>query len=225
MGIDQKQKINIRFKVVFSILLFTGILARVGVFTGTLQLHILYSFTNISNTLALICTLMMLYELRRRNGYASATFYRVRVLVVMMMLITGIVYHFVVLPEKIIEYPNYQIFTYGNIISHYIAPVLMFVDWFIFDEKGRLTKKEPFICILVPIIYFVLASIYGYFGPTIPGKTTSYIYYFMDFDQLGVLGVLKWCGLLLMGFMVLIYIIYAIDRHYGKRSNDKMRRY
>ena len=216
-----RTKISFIFKLILSSLIFLGILDRAGIFTQSLQLHTLYSFTTISNACVMIVVLYAAFKCRLSFKNLGSRFAQLQYLCLIIILITGIVYHFVLFPQKVAENPVYQVFTFGNIVAHYIAPIGMLADWLLFGKKGLLSKREPIICVTVPFLYFIVASVYGYYGSTIPGKDTSYIYFFMDFGKLGVTGVIAWVSAILVFVLFLAYFMYAVDSIIARRVKKK----
>lgn len=216
-----KAKIAFTFKLIFSALIFLGILDRAGIFTQSLQLHTLYSFTTISNACVMIVVLYAAFRCRLSFENLDSRFARLQYLCLIMILITGTVHHFVLFPQKVAENPAYQVFTFGNIVAHYIAPIGMLADWLLFEQKGLLSKREPLICVSVPFLYFIFASMYGYYGSTIPGKDTSYIYFFMDFGKLGITGVIAWVSAILVFVLFLAYSVFAVDCIMARRTKEK----
>lgn len=206
-----KKILSVAFKCVFAAVILTGILSRIGIFSGNLTLHTLCSFTMISNSYVFFITVITMMKTR----YVFADFHlilsKLRLIGVMMILITGLVYHFILLPQKLAENPDYQIFTYGNIVVHYITPACMLLDWLLFDVKGKLSKWEPLIYVIVPFLYFIIASIYGYIHSKAPYGQNAYVYFFMDFGKFGLAGVLQWTYLILICVLCLVYLIYYID--------------
>ena len=203
------------FKVLLAIVALSGILDRAGFFSGDWQLHTLYSFTSISNAYILGITIFALVRTPKEFRPSLAA---LRYVGVVMILITGFVYHFALLPNKLAENPDYLIFTFGNIAAHYVVPAATLLDWLVFDRKGRVSKWLPAVCAGVPLLYFVGASLYGYLGSRIPGKDTAYPYFFMDWGELGAAGVLKWVSVILLVVLFLAYSVYAVDYLAGKRK-------
>jgi len=214
----KKTIFSVTYRFVLTIVILPAILDRAGIFSGNLQLHTLYSFTTISNGYIMLVTLITVFITFSSAESIGLKISRLRTIGVMMILMTGLIYHFILLPQKIAENLNYQVFTYGNIVAHYIAPIGMFMDWLLFDRKGRINKWEPLIYTSVPVVYFIIASIYGYYGSTIPNKETSYVYFFMDWGKLGIAGVMKWVLLILICILCLAYLIYFIDYSLAKRK-------
>ncbi|MHC5228809.1 Pr6Pr family membrane protein [Enterococcus sp. LJL99] len=155
-----RNKSVVIFKIIFAILLMTGIIERAGLLGTEPQLRTFYSFTTVSNLFVFIICLVSFYQFYSKKA-ETTVYYHLRMIGVVMILITGFVYHFVLLPEKIAVNPNYQVFTYGNLMAHYVAPCLTFIDWLLFAEKGRIGKMEPFICTMIPVAYFIITSLIG----------------------------------------------------------------
>lgn len=216
-----KQNISVGYKVIFAILVTTAILIRIGIFKGIFYIDTFLSFTVLSNLFALIITLITLKKTHALKTPMRLTLSHLRVLAMVLLLIVLLVYHFLLLPQKILANPDYQLFTFSNIILHYLAPLALFLDWLIFDPKGNIDKWNPLKIVILPLGYFLLATIYGIVGPVMPHRGTSYAYFFMDFGQLGILGVLKWCLPLLLSFLVIAYGIYFIDHILAKKQTKK----
>lgn len=214
--LKSRQKISIIFKCIMALIIIMGILFSIGIMEDKLRFHMIYSFTNLSNFYILVITMISIYKLNRKENI-SGGLYRGRVLGLIIILLTGLVYHFILLPQRILENPNYQL-SVGNIITHYVTPVLMLLDWILFDNKGKMKRIDPAIIISFPIIYFIICSLYGYLGLPIPNKNSSYIYFFMDFNLLGVLGVVRWCVLIILCLIILVYLIYFLDYFLGNRK-------
>ena len=210
------QNISIIFKCIMGLTIAMGIFSSTGIIGDKLRLHMLYSFTNLSNLYILVITILSIHKLNRRKNISGAL-YRARILGLIIILLTGLVYHFILLPERILENPNYKL-SIGNIITHYIAPGLMLLDWIMFDSKGKMKRIDPVIIISFPLVYFIFFSLYGYLGLPIPNKKSSYIYFFMDFNLLGILGVVRWCILIILCLIILVYGIYFVDLYLGKRK-------
>ena len=178
-----RNKISILFKTIFAVLITVAILLKLGVFHGTFYTYVLFSFTNISSVIVLVVTVVTIVKNIGNECNISIGLSRARTIALILILITGLVYHFVLLPQKLLENPSYDVFTFGNLMAHYIASLGMLLDWLLFDKKGRIWKKEPLVALIIPITYFLIGTVYGLLGPTIGNKNTSYAYFFMDFEN------------------------------------------
>lgn len=209
---------SILFKALIILLSLTGILDRAGLFSGHPSGETLFSFTSLSNGGILIITLVALVKEASSRPDAGRRFPSVRAAGVMMMTSVMVIYHLVLLPQKLAENPAYQIFTYGNLAAHYLVPLATLADWLMFDKKGRVSRRMPLFFALVPVGYFVVASLYGFLGPQIPGKGTSYVYFFIDWERQGPAGVLRWVALILGAILALGYGVCLLDHLLGKRA-------
>ena len=211
-GDKMKTKISFIYKLILSAIIFISILDRAGIFALTIKPYSFFSFTSISNICVLAVALYGAFAGRRSLDDITPRFARIQYLCLIMILITGIVYSFILLPEKLANNPDYKFFTIPNIVGHYVAPVGMLFDWLLFGKKGQLTKREPIICICVPLLYCFIAIIYGNIGPEIPGLNSSYVYFFMDPAVSGWSGVIIWTLAMLAGIVLLTLAFYVLDR-------------
>ncbi len=126
--------------------------------------------------------------------------------------VTGLVYATV-----LADYTSIANYTFQNLSYHYIIPILTVVDYFLFDQKGKLKWFHPLIWVSCCILYlpyiFIRAAILG------PSTTLlRYPYFFLDIDKLGVVPVIWWCIGLVVFFSILSYGLYFYDRWYAKKS-------
>ena len=218
-GSKMKTKVSFYYKLIFSAVILISIIDRAGIFALTIKPYSFFSFTSLSNICVLAVTLYGAFAGRRSLDDITPRFARIQYLCLIMILITGIVYSFILLPEKLANNPDYKFFTIPNIVGHYVAPVGMLIDWLLFGKKGQLTKREPIICICVPLLYCVIAIIYGNIGPEIPGLNSSYVYFFMDPAVSGWSGVIIWTLAMLAGIVLLTLAFYVLDRKMAHKKN------
>ena len=218
-GSKMKTKVSFYYKLIFSAVILISIIDRAGIFALTIKPYSFFSFTSISNICVLAVTLYGVFAGRRSLDDITPRFARIQYLCLIMILITGIVYSFILLPDKLANNPDYKFFTIPNIVGHYVAPVGMLIDWLLFGKKGQLTKREPIICICVPLLYCVIAIIYGNIGPEIPGLNSSYVYFFMDPAVSGWSGVIIWTLAMLAGIVLLTLAFYVLDRKMAHKKN------
>ena len=91
------------------------------------------------------------------------------------------------------------------------------LDWFLFDEKGRMPVWGPFAWLSLVLVYLVVVMVCAgplgmYMGGGTTGDITRYPYTFLDPGIMGVGGVALFCGGMFVGFVVLGYLIYGLDR-------------
>ena len=95
--------------------------------------------------------------------------------------------------------------------------------WFLFYERGMVKITYPVYSTIFPIVYVIFIFIRAWilnFDPTVP---YIYPYFFLNLDKLGVIGVIKWVILLSLGFVVLGFLFYGIDKASSKNKKNKLK--
>ena len=91
-----------------------------------------------------------------------------------------------------------------NMVLFYIGPIMLLVDWILFERKGKLRVTDPLLWLILPFLYFAYVV-------SFPIQRGEYIYRVLTFSQPGML----------LGFMagitVLGYIIFFADRLMRRR--------
>ncbi|MCL2115326.1 MAG: Pr6Pr family membrane protein [Methanobrevibacter sp.] len=105
--------------------------------------------------------------------------------------VTMIVYQFVLVPKYQKIGNSYKVFSPTNIVVHYVIPLLVILNWFIFTEKSQFSYYSPFLWIIPFLIYFSLIMLHAHYSCLKEFKKVRYPYYFMDLDKIGVKKTLK----------------------------------
>lgn len=149
----------------------------------------------------LLVVLFLLYAIRKPDLGERAL--RVKGGVVTAILITFLVYHFMLAPiaaDK--DYYNIE-----NFICHYILPLGILLDTLVFDAFTYRPYHPP-LWSLVPAVYFGFAVLNGvWFRIPIPGRTSAYPYFFVDIDKYGILPVMGYCVVILAAYIALGYLL------------------
>lgn len=196
------------FSFVISIL---GLLANMQVLEGTPNYYALFAYTTQSNilvilffTLLVIKTAQQLF-FREKTNNRNYGFYPVLSFVVCFSIfITMIIFWLVLAPS---QWADINLLTFFNLGVHFINPVLMILDRFLFYEKGRIKKRQVFLILIFPYFYILQSFLLGlthavYFSPI--GIDSYYIYPFLDFDKYGC-QVFLFIAVLTMIFLLLGY--------------------
>lgn len=195
------------------------ILAGVGLYLNSglpqhLNLSILKYYTMLSN---LLCFLYfgaaLVYGssvIRKSGGRGSAVLFpRFKGAVTIAILVTMLIYQFILADTP------FSMGAGGSSLSdnmvHLFVPVLVILDWLLFDAKGRFHIQDPCLWCLLPMIYWGYTLIAAQLGVTYTAGS-RYPYGFIDVDRLGFSQVALNVGLLLLGFLVLCYLIYGVDK-------------
>ena len=86
------------------------------------------------------------------------------------------------------------------------------LDWLLFDKKQNFRWFDPMLWISVPISYFIFLIVRARIGGMIAIVQSKYPYFFVDVDILGWINVLKYVGVFILGFLILGYVIYLVDK-------------
>lgn len=212
-----KRSLGILIEVLMIILGSYGILIASGVFSGTFTPVMFSYYTIISN---IICVLYLIgkvtYKLKypRRKKEFLENF---KGAVIIGILLTGLVFHFL-LGKQFSMNASKDMYTYiGNIIVHYIIPYSMLIDYLVFDLKGRFKKLAPLTWTIIPILYFIFTLISGAFKLINYGGT-YYPYWFLDIGQFGIIKVLENVSIITVIFIGVCYLLYLYDYVVGKKS-------
>lgn len=222
-----KKRASIIFKIFIIIVGITGIALQCGVGTDKISLLSFCMFTTQSNLAVIvyyICHLLICrksdcvtventskapnsdcedavnkqHRRAREEGLVQWKF-----LITMGILLTGLVAHFM-LQGQFDDLPAGHRF--GLILLHYVVPISVFLDWLLFDEKGRTKKWMPLFATIFPLLYVTTAMIVvAGFG------LLTYPYPFLNVDVLGWTAVLLTIAGLSAAFVAVGFLGYALD--------------
>ena len=189
-----------------------------GIFRGIfLKANLLY-FTIISN---LICTTLFLaliiktlrdIHIHGKDGSSSISPH-IKGGAIICILLTMIVYHFILIPYALRINP-YQNLKISDIIFHYVIPFLTLFDWILFDEKKKFAWYDPILWIMLPYVYVVIVFIQAQYEiiDRIANHMNRYIYNFLDIGTIGVNAVVSNIFSLTISFIIVGYILYGADQ-------------
>ena len=190
-----------------------GIVASLGVFDDVQNLRwdFYVHFTNISNYLCIGVVFAELLQTAKKNrdSYVTTTPF-LKFIGVLAILLTFLVFNFLLAgqPDRDPQ-ANWRI---SSISFHVVLPIMYVFEWLLFYEHKKVKWFYPLASVVFPLLYvifvFIRAAIVN-FNPKVP---YLYPYFFLNLDNLGVAGVVKWVAILFVGFVALGYIFYGIDK-------------
>jgi hypothetical protein len=105
----------------------------------------------------------------------------------------------------------------GGLMVHLYTPLLVILDWVLFDEKGRFNVYDPPRWAVIPLCYVVFAMIAAPLGLTyIQGS--RYPYFFLDVDTIGAGGVALYVAGITVVFEILCYLVVGLDKWMGRAA-------
>jgi len=201
----------------FCALAVLGAVASLGIFyiNEGIRWYFYVQFTNLSNYYCMIIGIMELVQTAKKkdDSYISVapTFKFIGVVTISL---TFIVFNAALSTAR--EY--YYNFRVQSVLFHIVIPLMYVVGWILFYEhgkNGRLRPTAPLIAVIAPLIYVVFIYIRAWLLNYDTNVPYLYPYFFLDPGLLGIGGVAKWIGLLLVFFIAMGYIYFGVDRFIG----------
>ncbi|MDR2610132.1 MAG: Pr6Pr family membrane protein [Clostridiales Family XIII bacterium] len=214
---------SLLFKIVIVGVCVTGILMICG-FPKNLDFSLMKYYTLQSNVLVLVFFIAAAFhtagQIRKSGTRGAVTFApRLKGAVMIAITVTLLVYQFMLAGSPF----SMSSAITGDAFVHLFTPLLVILDWLLFDMKGRFTVTSPFWWTIVPLCYIAYAFIAAPLGVTYYGGG-RYPYFFFDVDTLGIGTVLLYLVGMTVAFFILSYIFVGLDRLLGRRAKKIIRR-
>lgn len=192
--------------VTIFLLSLSGILLQMGLARGQVHFASLNYFTLLSNVLVMLIFLHRFVE--NKYGY-----HWIKGAGMMCIMVTGLVYNLLLAKEAfVMGLIDGQDFQTANQILHTIVPTLVVLDYIFFDKKGKFNFTTPFTWAILPNLYFIVTSVMGFVSKEPLFHSGRFPYFFMDYDLIGTVGVIKNIIVLNVLFILLGFIIVIFDK-------------
>jgi hypothetical protein len=158
-------------------------------------------FTIQSNLIVGITCLLLAID----PGWTSTTFDIFRLIGIVAITITGVVYHAAL--RSLFDLESWALV--GDVTVHTVVPALAVGTWIVFGPRGRTSRRIMWLSLLFPVFWFVFALTRG-------AIIDYYAYPFVDVIRLGYAKVLMnavWVGILYLGVAA---ATVALDGWLGK---------
>ena len=202
-------KMNLKFifysRVFLFLAAFTGVYLEITKRGG---FGMLLYYTVLSNLLVTLFTAYLLYVMRRSGeNWQSRHLLRLKGGVTMSIMITCVIYHFMLAP---IATDFYRL---ENFLCHYIVPLWFLADTLLFDKQGQYKIWDPVLWTILPLVYMLFALFNGLVLklPVPNSKVSPFPYFFLDVAK-GWDVVIKWCLTIFVAYMVAGFIFYLIKQ-------------
>lgn len=202
-------KLNYKFifysRVLLFLAAFTGVYLEITKHGG---FGMLLYYTVLSNLLVTIFTGYILRVMSRSGeNWQSPTLLRLKGGVTMSIMITCVIYHFMLAP---IATDFYRV---ENFLCHYIVPLWFLADTLFFDKQGQYKIWDPVLWTILPLVYMIFALFNGLVLklPVPNSKVSPFPYFFLDVAK-GWDVVIKWCLIIFVAYMVAGFIFYLIKQ-------------
>lgn len=213
--IMKERKVSIIFKLLVVMSLLAGILLNV-VHTTSISAILSY-YTLQSNIVCLIMFLGIIIVIMSKNNYRTSIYYLLKGGSTMAILITGITYQIALAPNNFYMEVSYTIQTeryWANLLVHIVSPILVLLDYVLFDEKGNFKYYYPIIWLFLPLGYVIYVYSYSARGGSFYGigGSREFAYIFLDYNQIGYASVFKSIMIIAILILLVSYIFVFLDR-------------
>ena len=212
----KERKVSIIFKLLVVISLLAGILLNM-VHTTSISAILSY-YTLQSNIVCLIMFLGIMIAIMSKNNYrTNSIYYLLKGGTIMAILITGITYQIALAPNNFYMDISYTMRTeryWANLLVHVISPILVLLDYVLFDEKGNFKYYYPIIWLFLPLSYVIYVYSYSARGGSFYGigGSREFAYIFLDYNQIGYSGVFKSIIIIAILILLVSYFFVFLDR-------------
>lgn len=198
-------KISIIYKLILIIFGIFSLICTTGFLDNQINLKIFQMFTTISNILCVVYFIIdFIYLLKNKRTFMPL----LKGMITMSITVTFLVAHFML--KMSFSFNSFSGFSLLGL--HYILPIMTIIDFILFDEKGLIKKNYPFIWIIIPYIYFLVAILYAKVGNGLGMGNSKYPYPFIDIDKLGLSKVIVTIIIMTIGFILIGYFYYFVDK-------------
>lgn len=195
-----------------------GIFGSFGLYEHDFDEVFYVYFTNLSNYLCIFVMLCELIQTAKRKKDDCVDFApALKFIALTAILLTFFVFNLLLAgaPDRD-PAQNFQI---TSIAFHDVLPIMFLLDWVLFYHHRVVKWTYPLYSMIFPLVYLAFIYIRAgivHFDTSVP---KLYPYFFIDINQQGVDGVIRWCLILLAAFVVFGYVLMVLDRILpGKRS-------
>ena len=139
-----KSKSSVCYRILVVLSLLAGILINV-IKTKSVSAILSY-FTLQSNILCFAFFASIVFMELRKKNYKSDVYYLVKGGITIAILITGLTYLFALSPTGFcmdFQQKTLANKTISNLLVHVVSPILVTLDYFLFDEKGHFKRYYP----------------------------------------------------------------------------------
>lgn len=201
-------------------LFYSRCLLAVLAITGTALEIIKYGigmlmyYTVLSNLLVSVFSVYMVYAMYKGLDLQSAKFLRIKAAVTMSIMITCVVYHFMLAPIAD------DFWRVENMLCHYIVPVYFLLDTLLVDRQRQYKWFDPIWWTILPVLYMIFGLVNGLFIkiPIPDAKDSPFAYFFLNVPKYGWPYVLTYAGTIFVAYLVCGFILAGVKSLNVRRS-------
>lgn len=217
-----KRTLSFAFKVATFACCLTGVLSNL---IRTTSIISILSFYTMQSNLFVLAFYTGYFITRKFNPNVekTKTYHVLKGATIMVIFLTFVVYTISLHSTGFamdVKTASSNILRVSNIFVHFLTPIMVFLDYSLFDDKGYFKKYYSIIWFLIPALYPVYVYTYSHFGGQFfsVGGSKKYAYYFLDIDKIGVDGVFNYLLLFSLSYIIVCLLLISIDNALGRRK-------
>ena len=214
--------VSITYKIIGAILVAYGI--AINLVGSTNILELMSYFTMISNLMVVAVLSLAALFLLKVIKINEPLFRKIKGATIVATILMMVVYNFILIQYLRINIPSYEIYSIKDIFIHFLSPIIILLDYLLFDEKGLFEYRDAFSFLNYLLVYFVYLIVYELLGGRfiISGVETIYPYFFLNIEEQGIwltlINILM-IGLVFTGFgLLLVWVDQILKRPIKKIS-------
>ncbi|HFI0230909.1 TPA: Pr6Pr family membrane protein [Streptococcus suis] len=163
-------------------------------------------YTVLSNLLVSVFAVYMVYAMYKGLDLQTAKFLRIKAAVTMSIMITCVVYHFMLAPIAD------DFWRVENMLCHYIVPVYFLLDTLLADQQGQYKWFDPIWWTILPVLYMIFGLVNGLFIkiPIPDAKDSPFAYFFLNVPKYGWPYVLTYAGTIFVAYLVFGFVLTGV---------------
>ena len=205
----KSRTVQLMFQTAFCTLGILGIIASFGLFNYEFRADFYVHFTNLSNYLCIGIMFVELIEtIKKKEDSYTTKLPLLKFIGLTAILLTFIIFNFLLAGDR----PPQLNFYINSVLFHILLPIMYVLDWVLFYERKKIKWTYPLISVIFPVVYAIFIFIRAWILEFNPEAPYIYPYFFLNLDELGVGGVIKWIGILSIVFIVIGYVLFGLDK-------------
>ncbi|MCK3943334.1 Pr6Pr family membrane protein [Streptococcus suis] len=195
-----------------TILFYSRCLLAVLAITGTVLEIVKYGigmlmyYTVLSNLLVSVFAVYMVLAMKKGEDLQAPRFLRIKAAVTMSIMITCVVYHFMLAPLA------EDFWRVENMLCHYIVPIYFLLDTLLVDRQQQYKWFDPIWWTLLPVLYMIFGLVNGFFIkiPIPDAKDSPFAYFFLNVPKYGWPYVLTYAGTIFVAYLVFGFVLTGV---------------
>lgn len=163
-------------------------------------------YTVLSNLLVSIFACYMVYAMVKQLDLQSQDFLRMKAAVTMSIMITCVVYHFMLAPLAT------DFWRVENMLCHYIVPLYFLLDTLFVDRQRQYKWFDPIWWTILPLAYMAFGLFNGFVLklPIPDAKDSPFAYFFLNVPKYGWVYVLTYATSIFVAYLICGFCLSGI---------------